>query len=111
MSIPGTVNLVELCAVDDLWIGEMEAFDVGPHEVLLVNIDGEIHAYDGVCPHQGVSLIEGSLDGKVLTCRAHQWSFDVCTGASINPSGECLRRFELRIEDGRVWVVDPACIG
>lgn len=32
MSIPGTVNLVELCAVDDLWIGEMEAFDVGPHE-------------------------------------------------------------------------------
>jgi nitrite reductase/ring-hydroxylating ferredoxin subunit len=101
-----TLNFFELCATDDLWIGEMEVFDVGAHEVLLVNIDGEFHAYDGVCPHQGMPLIEGQLVGKVLTCRAHQWSFDACSGGGINPSGACLRRFPLRIENGSVWVAD-----
>ena len=109
MSATGTLNFVELCSTDDLWIGEMETFDVGNHEVLLVNIDGEFHAYDGVCPHQAMPLIEGRLDGKVLTCRAHQWSFDACSGSSINPRGECLRRFALRIENGLISVADQPC--
>lgn len=95
---------VEVCSVDDLWIGEMECFDLGDREVLVANIDGELHAYDGVCPHQGVPLVEGELNGKVLTCRAHQWSFDACSGKSINPSGECLQRFALRVVDGKVWI-------
>jgi toluene monooxygenase system ferredoxin subunit len=45
----------------------------------------------------------------VLTCRAHQWSFDACSGGSINPSGACLRRFALRVENGSVWVADRPC--
>jgi len=99
-------RFVELCALEDLWVGEMECFDVGAHEVLVVNVDGELHAFDGICPHQSVSLVEGGLDGKILTCRAHQWSFDVCSGKSMNPVGENLRRFPIRIVDGKVWVAD-----
>jgi toluene monooxygenase system ferredoxin subunit len=108
MSSAATINFVELCAADDLWMGEMETFDLGSYEVLLINIDGVFHAYDAACPHQSVPLIEGRLDGKVLTCRAHRWSFDACSGASINPSGKCLRRFALRIVSGKVWVADQA---
>jgi toluene monooxygenase system ferredoxin subunit len=103
-----TEDHIELCAADDLWIGEMECFDAGAQEVLVVNIDGELHAYDALCPHQSIPLIEGRLDGKVLTCRAHEWSFDACTGHGINPKGECLRRFPLRIVDGKVFVaIEP----
>ncbi|WP_255466292.1 Rieske 2Fe-2S domain-containing protein [Ramlibacter sp. WS9] len=100
---------VEVCAVEDLWMGEMESFEVASHEVLILNVDGELQAFDGICPHQSVSLVEGRFDGKVLTCRAHEWSFDACTGEGINPKAECLRRFALRIEGGKVFVsTDPS---
>jgi nitrite reductase/ring-hydroxylating ferredoxin subunit len=99
-----SAEFVEVCAADDIWIGEMECFDVGPQEVLLLNVEGELQAFDGICPHQSVPLVEGRFDGKVLTCRAHEWSFDACTGHSLNPKGECLQRFPLRVVDGKVFV-------
>ena len=95
----------ELTEESALWDGEMEAFDVGDAEVLLVKIDGQLHAYDGTCPHQGQSLVEGELEGTVLTCRAHEWQFDVKTGESVNPKGERLTRHDIRVgEDGTVRV-------
>ena len=83
-------------------------FDVGSQEVLILNVDGQLHAYDGVCPHQSMTLVEGRFDGKTLVCRAHEWSFDACSGQGINPRSACLRRFPLRIEDGKVFVAVEA---
>lgn len=97
-------SYVQVCAVEDLWEGEMEAFDIGDAEVLLLNAGGSFHAYDAICPHQSVPLVDGRFEGGVLTCRAHQWSFDACTGAGINPCGQQLRRYPIRIVDGQVFV-------
>jgi toluene monooxygenase system ferredoxin subunit len=101
---PMTDEYLHVCAAEDLWEGEMEAFDVGDAEVLILNAGGSFHAYDAVCPHQSVPLVEGRFDGAVLTCRAHEWSFDACTGRGINPCGEHLRRYPIRIEGGAVFV-------
>ena len=108
MPDPQTLNFFEVCDVADLWVGEMQAFDVGEHEVLVINVDGQLHAYDGVCPHQSVSLVEGALEGGVLTCRAHHWTFEACSGKGLNPAAGGLRRFPLRIENGKVLVCDQA---
>ena len=103
-----TQAFVEVCALDDLWAGEMACFDVGSQEVLILNVDGQLHAYDGVCPHQSMPLVEGRFDGKTLVCRAHEWSFDACSGQGINPRSACLHRFPLRIVDGKVFVAVEA---
>jgi toluene monooxygenase system ferredoxin subunit len=100
------VALVDLCAADELWAGEMKDFEVGPYRVLLVNVDGTFHAYDGICPHQSARLAEGLLDGDTLVCHAHQWEFNLSTGRSVNPIGKCLRRFAVAVCDGRVLVGD-----
>lgn len=103
----GGVSYVEVCAEDELWDGEMDAFDVGEHEVLLVRLDGRYHAYDGICPHQSVSLADGELtDAGVLICSAHQWQFDAASGNGVNPATVCLTRFPVKVEDGRVFVGD-----
>lgn len=96
---------VEVCGENDLWDGEMEAFDVGRAEVLVVKFAGEWRAYDGICPHQSVSLAEGKLteDGKIV-CRAHQWQFAACSGKGVNPSNACLKRYPIKIEGGAVLV-------
>ena len=98
-------DFVGVLAADELWDGEMESFDIGEEEVLVLKVDGEIRAYDGVCPHQSQSLVEGELEGGTLTCRAHEWQFDALSGMSINPRGNCLHRHDVRVtSDGMIEV-------
>lgn len=101
----GPDGFVDVIEADELWDGEMESFDVGDDEILIVKVDDQIYAYDGICPHQSVSLVEGELEGNVLTCRAHEWQFNVHDGNSINPKGECLKRYDARVSgDGMIQV-------
>jgi toluene monooxygenase system ferredoxin subunit len=98
-------GFVELIEADQLWDGEMEAFDVGDAEVLVLKVDGQIRAYDGICPHQSSSLVEGDLERGVLTCRAHEWQFNALTGDGINPRGASLVCHEARVsDDGMICV-------
>lgn len=97
-------RFVEVCDEATLWEGEMQSFDVGDDEVLVISIDGVLHAYQGTCPHQHISLVEGTLEGTVLTCRAHLWQFDVCSGRGINPSTASLARYPIEVVDGKVRV-------
>jgi toluene monooxygenase system ferredoxin subunit len=94
-----------VCGIDDLWEGDMDCREVDGKEVLLVwPDDGELVAYQPMCPHQEVPLIEGKFDGKNLICRAHNWVFDACSGKGINPSDCELSRYPIRFEDGNVLV-------
>ena len=87
-----------------IWDGDMIARRVDGLDVLLVRLNGVVYAYENRCAHQGVALSEGRLDGHVLTCRAHHWQYDVRVGSGINPATACLRRFEVKVEDGSVFV-------
>ena len=61
--------------------------EVKGKEIALFNVEGKIHALFHTCPHQGGPLAEGGLDGSVVTCPWHGWSFDVKTGeCTFNPS-------------------------
>lgn len=99
---------VEVCRVEDIWDGEMGSFRVGEAEILLVKLAGQIHGYDGRCPHQGAALVEGELAEGVLTCHAHHWQFDAMTGAGVNPRKACLKRLRLAIDEGKVWIEGPS---
>jgi len=96
----------EVCALDDLWIGDMDAFSIGGRPVLLVNAEGVFKAYANICPHQDIPLVEGKLEGCVLTCRAHHWQFDVTSGLSINPANQRLMEYPVRISGEMVEVGD-----
>lgn len=89
---------------DDLWDGEMVSVNVGGVPVLLVNLGGEVRAYDDRCPHQGVSLGEGRLEGHVLKCAAHHWCFDARTGQGVNPRRAVLRPLPVRVEGDDILV-------
>jgi toluene monooxygenase system ferredoxin subunit len=101
-------DFVEVCDRVDLWDGEMQAFDVGNDEVLVVSLDGVLHAYHGTCPHQNISLVEGALIGNVLTCRAHLWQFDASTGRGINPATANLIRYPIEVIGGKVRIGNAA---
>lgn len=89
---------------DPLWEGEMRAVKCGGRDVLLIRRSGRIFACEDRCAHKGVPLSRGSLDGETLTCFAHHWVYNVCTGEGINPSNVRLKTFVVEEKDGEVWI-------
>jgi nitrite reductase/ring-hydroxylating ferredoxin subunit len=65
---------------NDLPEGSGGEFVAGGRVVALYHVDGAFHALDGVCPHAGGPLGQGTLNGTVVTCPWHGWQFDVSTG-------------------------------
>jgi toluene monooxygenase system ferredoxin subunit len=91
-------------ALDDLWRGEMLGLVVEGKPVLLVNLDGVIRAYLDACPHQKSRLSAGSLSADRITCATHQWTFDACTGAGINPRQARLHSLPVVVDAGDILV-------
>lgn len=98
------MRLERAASLDDVWSGEKIGVTVCGTPVLLINVDGTLHAYVDRCVHQSLPLSDGRLEGHVLTCSAHEWQYDACTGRGINPSGIALRRLPLEVRDGAIYV-------
>jgi toluene monooxygenase system ferredoxin subunit len=93
-----------VAALSELWKGDMSACVVGRTKVLLVRLDEGVFAYEDECAHLGLPLSEGSLEGCVLTCRAHRWQYDARTGLGLNPKSARLRALPVRVEGDDVLV-------
>lgn len=59
--------------------------------------------YDSRCPHRSTDIPELAIDGTRLTCPKHGWVFDVCSGACVEKGDTPLRRYESRVQDGRLF--------
>ncbi|MBF6558419.1 MAG: Rieske 2Fe-2S domain-containing protein [Acidimicrobiales bacterium] len=103
------VKWVAATTLDELWEGEILDVEVEGEPVLLAHLPGgELHAYQGICPHQEILLADGDWneDRGVLLCAGHNWEFDLRKGAGINPTG-CLYRYPVRAEGDSVQVGIP----
>jgi len=93
------------CDETDLREGKYEVAAVNRTLVLVVwPKDGQPHAFQGMCPHAKEPLADAFFDGKVLTCRHHDWTFDGASGACILPTKCALAEYPLKIEGGEVLV-------
>jgi toluene monooxygenase system ferredoxin subunit len=100
-----TLEWIAVASLDDLWVGEMINVQVGDEHILLVRLTSDdIRAYQGQCPHQRSLLADGELDGHTLTCTAHMWQFNLCTGKGVNPQGCHLNCHQSKIQDSTIFV-------
>jgi nitrite reductase/ring-hydroxylating ferredoxin subunit len=73
--------------------------------VLVVNLDGEIHAWDGTCTHEEADLSTGFLLGDRVLCPLHLSQFDLHTGEAVNPPATIpLKKYNVKIENNEVYV-------
>jgi nitrite reductase (NADH) small subunit len=73
------------------------------HAIAVFRVDGEIHAFENTCPHEGNPLIEGDILGGNLTCVYHGWTFDLATGSCL-VGEEPVRRYPVEVRDGVVRI-------
>jgi toluene monooxygenase system ferredoxin subunit len=98
------VSFVEVLAESELWIGEMRRVIVNGSRVLLLRTERGIHAYEDRCPHLGVPLSRGTLQGATLTCSAHGYQFDADSGQGKNPRNVRLEVIGVECRDGKILV-------
>ncbi|WOI56490.1 FAD-dependent oxidoreductase [Palleronia sp. LCG004] len=92
-------------ALDDLAQNDPTEVELGETKVLLVRQGDDVHAMAATCPHKGVPLKNGAIDGDRIVCPAHRASFGLATGELIAPPAcEALATYPVRIDDGEIFV-------
>lgn len=81
----------------------MEA-EVNGSTYAICNVDGELHAFDGACPHAGGPLGQGNIEDGRLVCPWHAWEYDCRTGANDYDENLKLASFPVKVEDGGIFL-------
>ena len=105
MADPG---FVKVALVSEIRPGEMISVEVDNEQVLLANVDGNIHAVDDICSHAFASLSEGELNGAEIECPLHGGTFNLTSGEPVTPPAvESIRVYKVQIEGDDI-LVGPA---
>ncbi|HNH29214.1 MAG TPA: Rieske 2Fe-2S domain-containing protein, partial [bacterium] len=74
-------------------------------EIMIYRIDGQLHAYDGLCKHMRASLVsQGELKEYTLTCKWHGWQYDIRNGACLGKPDVYLTAHTIEITNGDIYV-------
>jgi len=100
---------IDLLAIDDVPPGTMlMAWVDGTEPVLVVNVEGDVRAFQGICSHEYFELDKGFLTAGSLTCALHLSRFDLESGDALDPPAELpIVRYPVLVEDGRVLIEVP----
>jgi len=97
-------TLVKVAKTTDLAPGQGKTVEANGREIALFNVGGTFYAIDNTCKHRGGSLGEGELDGTVVTCPLHAWTYDVSSGECFDDPACAIDRFAVKIEGDDVLV-------
>jgi nitrite reductase/ring-hydroxylating ferredoxin subunit len=97
-------NFVPVARVGDIPPGQAKAYVVGDLEIAVFNVDGQFHAIENACPHQGGPLADGWIDGNVVTCPWHAWCFDVRDGRMTLGGYTSVDAFDVQVEGSTISV-------
>ena len=93
-----------VAALSEVPDGGCLAVDLDGQPVVLVRQGDSVFALENRCPHAGAPLSQGFLEGELLTCSWHGWTFNARTGASTDDPDLSVPAFLVAIVDGQVLV-------
>jgi len=97
-------GFVNACAVADIPENRARIVCVSGERVAIFKYDGKISAVSNVCQHQNGPLGEGKIVFGCITCPWHGYQYVPETGASPPPFVEKVPTFNVRVQNGRVFV-------
>ncbi len=98
-------EFVEACTVAEIPEKRACIRTISGERVAIFKYDGKISAVSNVCQHQNGPLGEGKIgDDGCIACPWHGFQYLPETGASPPPFTEKVPTFNIKIEDGKVFV-------
>jgi NAD(P)H-dependent nitrite reductase small subunit len=95
---------IKVAASGELPAGTSREVVAGDCVIAVFNVNEEYFAMDGVCPHAGGPLAQGTVQSGVVTCPWHGWQFDVKTGRNCLNARITARSYPCKVENGDVFV-------
>lgn len=97
--------------------GRTKMVELDGRPILLANWNGEIHALDGICPHQYNPFTGAAVWDYLVECPWHHFQYDIRTGENIYPRNvyppgspqmardvRSVRTYAVRVVEGEVFV-------
>ncbi len=97
-------GFIEACEVDEIPENRACIVTVSGERVAIFKYDGKISAVSNVCQHQNGPLGEGKIIDGCITCPWHGFQYAPETGASPPPFTEKVPTFNVKVENGKVFV-------
>ena len=95
-----------ICRVDDIPVlGARRVQRAQGLEVAVFRTEAnEVFALLDRCPHKGGPLSQGIVFGSSVACPLHNWTIGLCDGQAAAPDEGCTPRFQVKVEDGQVFL-------
>jgi nitrite reductase/ring-hydroxylating ferredoxin subunit/alkylhydroperoxidase/carboxymuconolactone decarboxylase family protein YurZ len=93
----------ELGPADRMAEGQVTYCDSDGRSLFAYRDASGFQVYDSRCPHQVTNIPHLALQGFRLTCPKHRWAFDIRTGECVGKGDRPMKRFDSKIENGRLY--------
>src|SRR5438874_799828 len=98
-------EFTKVAETGEIPVGRMKQVVLDQERIVIANVAGTFFAFGGVCTHDDGPLIDGDLEGPIVTCPWHFSQFDVTTGQVVEPPAEeNVRTYPVQIEGNSVYV-------
>ncbi|WP_130471473.1 Rieske 2Fe-2S domain-containing protein [Candidatus Magnetaquicoccus inordinatus] len=104
---PTADSSLRLCTVADLPLQRLQTLQRPSGDLLLYRTDNDtVLVYSARCPHSKANLCHGTDHGTQVECRVHNWTFDLASGACLQPAnGKTLQVVATEIRDGQLYLL------
>ena len=101
----GPDDFTPAAAAGDLVEGQLKRLTIAEQPILLVKLDGKIHALGAVCSHYGAPLNEGTVVGRTIECPWHASRFSLEDGRVVRgPACDAIPAYDCRIVNHQVQI-------
>jgi 3-phenylpropionate/trans-cinnamate dioxygenase ferredoxin component len=76
-------GFISLTTIEGIESGGMKVASLDDHDMLVAHVGEEYFVADARCPHLGGHLVEGVLEGTIVTCPRHHSQFDLRDGRAV----------------------------
>jgi nitrite reductase/ring-hydroxylating ferredoxin subunit len=97
---------VKVASLASLPPGSLTEVTLGEESYALCNVNGELHALAGICPHAGGPIGQGNLHDNTVICPWHEWAYDCRTGENDFDPAIKLDTFPVKTEGDDI-LLDP----
>jgi nitrite reductase/ring-hydroxylating ferredoxin subunit len=84
--------------------GGLKMVKVAGRRVVVARLEGELFAFDALCPHAGGPMELSEVDGVIVSCPLHAWRFDLRRAGAELHGYRRLPLKDIKTEDGTVYV-------
>jgi nitrite reductase/ring-hydroxylating ferredoxin subunit len=101
------VEFIKVARTTDIPDRRSKRVHLEGEEIALWNVGGIFHAISNICSHQHIAALhQGSLNGLMLTCPMHGWTYSLETGLAASGSGR-VKVYRVKVEGRDLFVEKP----